>query len=247
MPRGRCACCSSRFPPIPIRARRNDRAGNSPARRFAHGAARRHAIHKRQRTSSCPSPDTYDVAIAALFVRVADRKGNVGFPDDQRAFVNQLLAAGKPVVVASFGSPYLIERFPNAKTWLAEFSTNDVSQRAVARALFGQIAIAGTIPVTVPGPSSAATACASPPIPMTLQPAPARCRGAPEARLRSARPRRRRRRFSRRRAGRRLERPTRRASVRQAHARREISRRDAPTRSTTSPRSPSPSSPRPPS
>jgi beta-N-acetylhexosaminidase len=98
-----------------------------------------------------PSPQSYDIAIAALFVRVADRKGNVGFPDEQRAFVNQLIGAGKPVVIASFGSPYLIERFPNAPTWVAEFSTNDVSQRAVARALFGQTAIGGKIPVTVPG------------------------------------------------------------------------------------------------
>jgi len=72
-------------------------------------------------------------------------------PENQRAFVNELLAAGKPAVVASFGSPYLIERFPNAQTWLAEFSTNDVSQRAVARALVGQVAISGEIPVTVPG------------------------------------------------------------------------------------------------
>ena len=102
-------------------------------------------------TLNLPRPETYDVAIAALFVRVADRKGNVGFPDDQRAFVNQLLATGKPVAVASFGSPYLIERFPNAKTWLASFSTNGVSQRAGARALFGQVAISGRIPVTVPG------------------------------------------------------------------------------------------------
>jgi beta-glucosidase-like glycosyl hydrolase/CubicO group peptidase (beta-lactamase class C family) len=98
-----------------------------------------------------PGPETYDVAIAALFVRVADRKGDVGFPEDQRVFVNQLLATGKPATVASFGSPYLIERFSDAKTWLAAFSTNGVSQRAAARALFGQVAIAGRIPVTVPG------------------------------------------------------------------------------------------------
>src|SRR6185437_16288019 len=39
-----------------------------------------------------PPPDNYDVAIAALFVRVADRKGNVAFPEDQCAFVNELLA-----------------------------------------------------------------------------------------------------------------------------------------------------------
>jgi beta-N-acetylhexosaminidase len=119
-----------------------------------------------------PSPDTYDVAIAALFVRVADRKGDVGFPADQLAFVNQLLAAGKPTVVASFGSPYLIERFPNAKTWLAEFSTNDVSQRASARAIFGQIAVAGKIPVTVPGTAQRGDGLKLAANPMTLQPAP---------------------------------------------------------------------------
>ena len=71
-------------------------------------------------TLTLPPPDSYDVAIAALFVRVTDRKGNVGFPDDQIAFVNEMIATSKPTVIASFGNPYLIERFPNAKTWLAE-------------------------------------------------------------------------------------------------------------------------------
>jgi len=124
-------------------------------------------------TLKLPAPETYDVAIAALFVRVSDRKGNVGFLDDQRAFMNQLLAAGKPVVIASFGSPYLIERFPAAKTWLAEFSTNDVSQRAVARALFGQVAITGKIPVTVPGAVQRGDGLQVAANPMALQPAPA--------------------------------------------------------------------------
>jgi beta-N-acetylhexosaminidase len=95
-------------------------------------------------------PDSYDVAIAALFVRVADRKGHVGFPEDQRAFVNRLIEAEKPVVAVAFGSPYLVERFPNAKTWLAAFSANSVAQKALARALFGQTVISGKIPVTVP-------------------------------------------------------------------------------------------------
>src|SRR5208282_954658 len=108
-----------------------------------------------------------------LFVRVADRKGDIGFPEDQRALVNQLIAAGKPAVIASFGSPYLIERFPNAKTWLAEFSTNDVSQRAVARALFGQVAIAGKIPVTVPGSAQRGAGLRVAASPMTLAPSSA--------------------------------------------------------------------------
>jgi beta-N-acetylhexosaminidase len=119
-----------------------------------------------------PPPDSYDVAIAALFVRVTDRKGHVGFPDDQRDFVNQLLAAGKPTVMVAFGSPYLIERFPNAKTWLADFSTNDVSQRAAARALFGQVAITGKIPVSVPGVARRGDGLRVAANPMELEPAP---------------------------------------------------------------------------
>ena len=119
-----------------------------------------------------PPPESYDIAIAALFVRVADRKGNVGLPDNQRAIVNQMLATGKPVVVMSFGNPYLIENFPDAKTWLAEFSTNDVSQRAAVRALFGQVQTQGQIPVSVPGTAKRGDGIHVAANPMTLQPAP---------------------------------------------------------------------------
>ena len=98
-----------------------------------------------------PPASSYDVAVAALFVRVMDGKGNVGIPEDQRRFVDQLIANGKPAAVAAFGNPYLIGAFPNAKTWVSEFSTNSVAQRAVANALVGKSAISGRIPVSVPG------------------------------------------------------------------------------------------------
>src|ERR1700728_4671802 len=120
-----------------------------------------------------PPRESYDVAIAALSVRVADRKGNIGLPDNQRAVVSQMVATGKPVVVMSFGSPYLIENFPDAKTWLAEFSTNDVSQRAAVRALFGQVATQGQIPVTVPSTEKRGDGLHVDANPMTFQPAPA--------------------------------------------------------------------------
>jgi beta-glucosidase-like glycosyl hydrolase/CubicO group peptidase (beta-lactamase class C family) len=129
-----------------------------------------------------PPPETYDAAIAGIWVRVADRKGSVGLPDDQAAFVSKLLASPNPVIVAGFGSPYVIERFPSAKTWIAEFSTQDVSQRAVARAIFGQNAISGKIPVTVPGLVKRGDGIQLDRTPMTLEPAasdmPARLRNA---------------------------------------------------------------------
>ncbi|MGB2886202.1 MAG: glycoside hydrolase family 3 N-terminal domain-containing protein [Candidatus Acidiferrales bacterium] len=122
-------------------------------------------------TVQLPPPETYDIAIAALYVRVADRKGNVGLPDDQAELMNRLLAAGKPSVIACFGSPYLIERFPAARAWIASFGTPEVSQRAMGRALFGQVAIAGQIPVTVPGVVKRGDGMRVPANPMQLKPA----------------------------------------------------------------------------
>jgi beta-N-acetylhexosaminidase len=102
-------------------------------------------------TLKLPAPDSYDLAILALFVRVSDRKGNVDVPAEQAALAEQLYKTGKPVITVGFGSPYLVERFPQAETWLAAFGISDVAQIAIARALFGQIPVRGHLPVTIPG------------------------------------------------------------------------------------------------
>lgn len=98
-----------------------------------------------------PPADTYDLALLAFFVRVSDRKGNVDIPPEQAALADRVYKNGKPVVTLGFGSPYLVERFPQAETWLAAFGISDVAQISVARALFGQIPVRGHLPVTVPG------------------------------------------------------------------------------------------------
>jgi len=102
-------------------------------------------------TLKLPSPDSYDVALLALFVRVSDRKGNVDVPAEQAALAGQLFQTGKPVITLGLGSPYLIERFPQAQTWLAAFGISDVAQISLARTLFGQIPVRGHLPVTIPG------------------------------------------------------------------------------------------------
>src|SRR6266571_761866 len=118
-----------------------------------------------------PPPDSYDVAILALFVRVSDRKGNVDVPAEQAALAEQLYKTGKPVITVAFGSPYLIEGFPQAETWLAAFGISDVAQISLARALFGEIPVRGHLPVTVPGVNlQAGFGIAVPANPMALQP-----------------------------------------------------------------------------
>src|SRR5438309_4208944 len=122
-----------------------------------------------------PPPESYDVAILALFVRVSDRKGNVDVPAEQAALAEQLYKTGKPVITVGFGSPYLIERFPQAETWLAAFGISDVAQISVARALFGQIPVRGHLPVTVPGVNlKAGFGMELPANPMTVLPVDAR-------------------------------------------------------------------------
>jgi beta-N-acetylhexosaminidase len=98
-----------------------------------------------------PPADTYDLAILAFFVRVSDRKGNVDVPAEQAALAERLYKTGKPVITVGLGSPYLIENFPKAETWLADFGISDVAQISAARALFGQIPVRGHLPVTIPG------------------------------------------------------------------------------------------------
>src|SRR6267142_2216588 len=122
-----------------------------------------------------PPPDSYDVAILALFVRVSDRKGNVDVPAEQAALAEQIYKTGKPVITLGFGSPYLIERFPQAETWLAAFGISDVAQVSVARALFGEIPARGKLPVTIPGVNlKAGFGMELPANPMALQPMEAR-------------------------------------------------------------------------
>jgi CubicO group peptidase (beta-lactamase class C family) len=140
----------------------------------AAGAPATAAVATGVATPTVPPPESYDVMIVALFVRVADRKGSIGLPNDQAEFVHRLLAAdmrGKPVIVVCFGSPYVLARFPEAKTWLGAFSNAGVAQRAAARAMFGEVAIGGRIPVNVPGAAALGDGLRVPADPMTLKPA----------------------------------------------------------------------------
>ncbi len=122
-------------------------------------------------TLKLPPADSYDVIVLALFVRVSDRKGDIDVPADQIPLIDQIYKSGKPVITLGFGSPYLIERFPQAETWLSAFGISDVAQVSMARALFGEISIQGHLPVTIPGVDlHAGFGMEVPADPMKLQP-----------------------------------------------------------------------------
>jgi beta-N-acetylhexosaminidase len=97
--------------------------------------------------------DQAQSVIAAVYaVPVPGKVGNTMATSDPTAtLLQQVLdhAAPKTVLVA-MGNPYLATDFPKIETYLCTFSNATVSEVAAVKALFGEIAIRGHLPVTIP-------------------------------------------------------------------------------------------------
>jgi len=92
-----------------------------------------------------------DAVLLSLFVRARSGQGRFVIPDAAKSVIPALLASGKPVVAVAFGSPYLLRDFPDLPTYLCAWGSQDVAQAAAVKALFGEAAIEGHLPITIPG------------------------------------------------------------------------------------------------
>lgn len=94
---------------------------------------------------------THDVILVPAFSYVRSGNETIGLPDKHRSFLNRLIATNKPVVLISFGNPYMVTGLPKQPAaYLTAYGGADASQKAVAQALFGRSSIAGKLPVTIP-------------------------------------------------------------------------------------------------
>ena len=104
-------------------------------------------------------PASYDSAAAVigrssvtLFAAV-DRpvpwRGTVGLPDAMMKLMDST-AGARPTILVSLGNPYLISSLPNIGSYLIGWRANAVTEQAVARALAGETAITGTLPISIP-------------------------------------------------------------------------------------------------
>jgi beta-N-acetylhexosaminidase len=58
--------------------------------------------------------------------------------------------ATEKTVVLAMGNPYLAQDFPAVQNYLCAFSNATVSEISAVKALFGEIAIQGRLPVSIP-------------------------------------------------------------------------------------------------
>ena len=97
--------------------------------------------------------DEAKTVVAAVYVvPTAGKVGNtVAMADATGALLQQVLdrAAEKTAVVA-MGNPYLAASFPKIENYMCTFSNATVSELSAIKALFGEIAIRGHLPVSIP-------------------------------------------------------------------------------------------------
>ena len=93
-----------------------------------------------------------DFIIVSLYGRVrSGQASSVGIPKTGEWALKRLILEKKPLVGISFGNPYLLQSFPNLRTYIVAYGDMPSLQQAVARALVGEIDITGKLPISLPG------------------------------------------------------------------------------------------------
>lgn len=104
-------------------------------------------------------PASYDSAAAAivrsgvaLFAAVdkpVPWRGTIGLPDPMMRLIDST-ARTRPTILVSLGNPYLISALPEVGSYVIGWRANPVTEQAVARALAGETAITGRLPISIP-------------------------------------------------------------------------------------------------
>jgi beta-N-acetylhexosaminidase len=89
--------------------------------------------------------------VIAAFATVAANRGSVGLNGELTPFIAKLTEGPAPVAIVAMGNPYLLSAFPKTAAYLATFSSTPPSEVSAVKALFGEMPIAGHMPVTIPG------------------------------------------------------------------------------------------------
>jgi beta-N-acetylhexosaminidase len=94
----------------------------------------------------------YEIPVAGKVMKGTNGMTNsVGLSDASGALLQKVLnRAAEKTAVLAMGNPYLAQDFPAVQNYLCAFSNATVSEVSVVKALFGEIAIRGHLPVSIP-------------------------------------------------------------------------------------------------
>lgn len=109
-----------------------------------------------QTAESCAQPLLDKVRRASLvimpvFAYVQAYQNGIDLPPVVAQICDGILRSEVPVLLVSFGSPYIIQAFEAADGYLVAYGQSALMQEAAADAILGRAPITGTIPVSFPG------------------------------------------------------------------------------------------------
>lgn len=90
------------------------------------------------------------IILLPSFVSVRSSSNSINFSENEKELIENIIALKKPVILMSFGSPYVISEYADAGTYLCSYGNPPVSQKAMLDALLGNINIEGKLPVSIP-------------------------------------------------------------------------------------------------
>jgi beta-N-acetylhexosaminidase len=89
--------------------------------------------------------------VVAAYTSVGAYRGTVGMLSGELGHaMESLIATGKPIVLVALGNPYVLRNFPTVTAYMATFSNVPPSEVAAVQALYGEIAIRGRLPISIP-------------------------------------------------------------------------------------------------
>ncbi|HEX9220087.1 MAG TPA: glycoside hydrolase family 3 N-terminal domain-containing protein [Gemmatimonadaceae bacterium] len=101
-------------------------------------------------TALAAQADSASLLVVSAYVSPRAFTGSVATQGAFAQFVEKLALSGKPIIVLSFGSPYLFSAFPSVSSYLLAWGGAPISQRAAALALLGEREINGRLPISLP-------------------------------------------------------------------------------------------------
>lgn len=91
-----------------------------------------------------------DAVVLGVYHSIGAWKGRSGFSPVLERLFNQLAQSRQHVISVAFGDPYVLGNLPRTDAVLTPYSGSREAERAVVRALTGQIDVTGKLPVTIP-------------------------------------------------------------------------------------------------
>ena len=91
------------------------------------------------------------LVLVNAFANPQAKKDRIFLPRNEAEFLRDLMHKTDRIVLASLGTPYLIQDFPAILVYLCAYKSNSVMQNALVNALLGRAIISGELPVTIPG------------------------------------------------------------------------------------------------